>query len=165
MKLLELVKDPSTAVELTIEGRGLVLGCAVLLLAAYLVVEVGGPPRWLAIVVMPAIIVSTLRGARWSPFFAGPFLTLSPTEIKGRGGLLQSPWTLGWDQVERFGWGRYGLFVYRRGAEKWRQPLMQGGVGGPRLVGALSARLDAYHRARESASNERWETDRSPSYE
>ena len=146
VKLLERVKDPSTTVEMTIEGRSFLFGCAVFLLLAWLAVDVGGPPRWLAIVVMTAIVVSTLRGARWSPFFAGPYLTLSPTELKGRGGVLQPAWTLCWDHIDRFGWGRYGLFVYRRGAETWRAPYMQGGVGGPRLVAALSARLDAYRR-------------------
>jgi hypothetical protein len=144
--LLERVKDPGTTVEMTIEGRGLMFGCAAFFVLACLAVNVDGPPRWLAIVVMTAIVVSTLRGARWSPFFAGPYLTLSPTEFKGRGGMLQPTWTLRWDQIDRFGWGRYGLFVYRRGAETWRAPYMQGGVGGPRLVAALSARLDAYLR-------------------
>lgn len=149
---MDRVKDPDETVELTIEGRGLLVGMTVLLVVAYLDVASSGPLRWISIVVTVAIVVSTLRGARWSPLFVGPLLTLSSTRIAGRGGLLQPAWTLRWDQVDRFGWGRYGLFVHRRGAAEWQGPLMQGGLGGPRLVAALSTRLAAYRQAHDGSN-------------
>lgn len=151
---MDRVKDPHETVEFTIEGRGLAAGLFVLLGTGCLVAMGSGPLRWLSMIVMVATVVSTLRGARWSPLFAGPYLTLSPAAISGRGGLLQPAWTLSWDHVDRFGWGRYGLFVYRRDAAEWQGPLMQGGLGGPRLVAALSTRLAAYRQAQSGATGE-----------
>lgn len=147
MKLLERVANPSETVEFTVEGRGLWLGVLFLIGAGYLAVypPTSAPPvRWLSAVVALALISSLLRDVRWSPFFAGPLLTLSSTEISGRGGLAQEAWHLTWDQVDRFDWGRNGLFVYRAGAAKWQNPYRQGSLGGPLLVRALTARLVAY---------------------
>lgn len=148
---MERVRDPRETVELTIEGRGLALGVGLLACSAWLAVVAAAPWRWLFMALPFAIVVSTLREARWSPYFAGPILTLTPSHITGRGGILQPAWALSWGEVDRFSWGRYGLFVYRKGAATWQGPCMQGGIGGPRLVAALSARLAAYRRDREEA--------------
>lgn len=151
MKLLDRVADPSETVEFTVEGGGLWLGLVLLLGACYLVVwppASAQPLRWLAAVVTVALLSSLTRDVRWSPFFAGPLLTLTPTEISGRGSFTQSPWHLSWDQVDRVAWGRYGLFVYRIDASPWQNPYRQGGVGGPLLTRALTKRLNSYRAAK-----------------
>ncbi len=151
MNLMDRVEDPLETVEFTIEGRGLLLGAMVVVCTASLSVIAPAPLRWLLVAVTLAIACSALRGIRWSPLFAGPILTLSATEISGRGGLGQPAWRLGWDQVDRFEWGRNGLFVYRRGAAEWQNAYRQGGLGGPRLVAALTKRLGAYQDARKAS--------------
>ena len=151
MKLLDRVADPSETVEFTVEGRGLWLGLVLLLGACYLVVwppASAQPLRWLAAVVGVALLSSLIRDVRGSPFFAGPLLKLTPSEISGRGGLTQSPWRLNWDQVDRVAWGRYGLFIYRVDAAPWQNPYRQGGVGGPLLTRALTKRLSSYRAAK-----------------
>jgi hypothetical protein len=150
MKLLDRVADPTETVELTVEGRGIWLGLVLLVGACYLIVsppQSAEPLRWLSVVLTLALVSSLMRDVRGSPFFAGPLLTLTPTEISGRGGLGQSPWRLSWDQVDHVTWGRYGLFVYRVDAAKWQQPYRQGGVGGPLLTRGLTRRLDLYRAA------------------
>lgn len=146
MKLLDRVADPSETVEFAVDGRGFWLGLVLLAGTCYLVIwpPISAKPlRWFAVIFGLALLSSLIRDVRRSPFFAGPLLTLTPTEIAGRGGIAQSPWRLNWDQVERVTWGRYGLFVFRADAAKWQQPYRQGGVGGPLLARAITKRLDA----------------------
>lgn len=157
MKFLDRVADPSETAEITVEGRGLGLGVVLLLGACYLVAwppASEGPVRWLAAVVSVALLSSLLRDVKWSPFFAGPLLKLTPSGISGRGGFTQRPWHLDWDQVDRIVWGRYGLFVYRVDAASWQNPYRQGGVGGPLLTRALTRRLSSYRAARTADGSE-----------
>ena len=153
MKLLDRVEDPSETVEFTVEGRGLWLSVVLLFGACGLVVW---PPasapvvRWVAVVLTTALLSSLLREVRWSPFFAGPLLKLTPDGISGRGSFAQAPWHLDWDQVDRVEWGQHGLFVYRVDAAEWQVPYRQGGLGGPLLARALTKRLSS-HRASRAA--------------
>ncbi|MBK5554225.1 hypothetical protein RHM58_29375 [Pseudomonas sp. 10S4] len=149
MKLLDRVADPHESIEFSLRGRGLLLGIAFLSIPLYFIFY---PSNWLILFHWSwlsacwalVVLLSILRNIKWSPIYAGPILIVDTEGISGRGGVFDSAWKVSWDQIEKFEWGRNGLFLYKKNMKNWEVPIRQGGVGGPRLVQALNARLSAY---------------------
>ncbi|MPQ69670.1 MULTISPECIES: hypothetical protein [unclassified Pseudomonas] len=149
MKFLDRVADPHEDVEFYLQDRGLVLSIVILLVPIYFIFY---PSNWIIFFHWPwvsaflavATLFSILHNAKWSPIYAGPILVVNAEGISGRGGFLYSGWTVSWDQIGKFDWGRCGLVIYKKHMQNWDIPLHQGGVGGPQLVRALNTRLSAY---------------------
>lgn len=147
--LRQRIASPDEAVELSLSGRGLVLHAALFLGALYFVAYPSDyfilfHWRWLSGIWAALVLVSLLRHVPWSPFYIGPTLTLTSSHISGPGGWGHSSWTVTWDEIEKIDWGRYGLFIYKKGRRNGEGPILQVGVGGPILVRHLNERLGAY---------------------
>ena len=110
---------------------------------------------WVSGLIAFALLMSLLRESRWSPFYAGAPLTVSPSGVAGRGGWLGDDWSLNWDQIDYVDWGRYGLFFYKKGRNSWDVPYRQSGplgVGYPAAASYINARLA--HQIRPSVATD-----------
>lgn len=122
------------------------------------------PSNWLIIFRWPLLsalwsvvmAISILRYSRWSPFYVGPTMLLTSTSILGRGGWTHKKWELTWDQLDHVDWGRNGIFIYRKGLNKWESPYCQVGpfnVSPATLVFCINSRLKAYAENQKFQSN------------
>jgi hypothetical protein len=161
--IYDQIIDPNEIVELSAGWGTALMAMALIPITAYLFWRCAEDSNGLSfelimavisVVWMSSLLYRTLKFSRWSPLYVGPTLTLTNSEIIGRGSLAYEKWRISWNDVERIEWRSNirtsgPLLIYRKGMKTWEEPYCQYGpfpIFGIELAPLLCLRLLAYNK-------------------
>lgn len=156
--LIKRASELNDTIEFSLKGRSLAISIGFFLLLAYFIVH---PSKWLILFHWPwlsallafLVLAGILRNVSWSPFYIGPTITLTSTDVKGRGGWGHERWHVQWSELDRIESGRNGLFIYKKGLKSWDVPYCQPGAVSRTIVRCINERRKAYQERHEPERN------------
>lgn len=118
MELLKRANKLDDVIEFKLGGRSIFFPAALAGYSAFCLLAPNHylnffPWPWLSALSLIGCISETLRRAKWSPFYAGPTLTLTDHDIHVHGGWGRLPWSIALDDVDFAKSSSNGVFIQK----------------------------------------------------